>query len=183
MTTAGRSEQQLPTVDDEIRFWSLLEQAWSGVDEAVNVIRLSMASWPADSDREAELTVLDEATDDFLEALTMLCRGMSSRELTDLDRVLERKLYDIDRADIQAFTDGSDDGFLYARSLIVALGRDYYGAVAADPRKAVLDGELEAMCYFFAHVHQDLYGAWPVTESGITRESCSNPAGWRFSGA
>jgi hypothetical protein len=34
--------------------------------------------------------------------------------------VLERTLYDIDRADIQAVTDGSDDGFLYARGFVVA---------------------------------------------------------------
>lgn len=178
MTTAGPSEQQPPTTDDEFRFWSLLEQAWSRVDDAVNVTRLSMASQPADSDREADLAILDEATNDFLEALAKLCRGMSSRELTDLDRVLERKLYDIDRADIQAVTDGSDDGFLYARGLIVALGRDYYAAVAANPRMAIFEGEFEAMCYFFAHLHDERYGAWPATGSGISRESCSNSAGW-----
>ncbi|MBS2965118.1 DUF4240 domain-containing protein [Actinocrinis puniceicyclus] len=182
MTTAEPNKQQFPTVDDEARFWSLLEQAWSQVDDAVNVIRLSMASGPADSDRAADLAIVDETTDDFLEALTVLCRGMSSRELTDLDRVLERKLYDIDRADIQAVTDGSDDGFLYARGLIIALGRDYYAAVAANPRVAILDGEFEAMCYFFARLHGDLYGAWPATGSGISRESCSNPAGWSFTG-
>jgi hypothetical protein len=178
MTTAEPSAQRLPTADDEIRFWSLLEQAWSQVDDGVNAIRLSLASQSSDSDRESGLAAVDAAAGDFLGALGGLCRGMSSGELTDLDRVVERKLHDIDRADIHAVTDGSDDGFLYARGLIVGLGRDYYAAVAADPRMAVLDGEMETMCYFFAHLHDELFGAWPTTGSGISRESFSNPAGW-----
>lgn len=115
----------------------------------------------------------------FVKVLTELCEGMSSEELTDLDRVVERKLYDVDRADIHAVTDGSDDGFLYARGLIVASGREKYYAVLADPNAATPDDELEEMCYFFAHLHHEKYGSWPETGSGISRESCSNPEGWR----
>ena len=154
MTTDERDGPRLPTADEEDRFWSLLAEAWSGADGS---------------------------TETFLDALTDLCEDMSSAELTDLDRVLERKLYDIDRADIQAVTDGSDDGFLYARGLIVASGRETYYAVLADPNAAEVfeDEELEEMCYFFAHLHDKKYGSWPETGSGISRESCSNAAGWR----
>ncbi len=102
----------------------------------------------------------------------------SAQELTVLDRVLERKLYNIDRADIQQVTDGSDDGFLYCRGFIVAMGRNFYEAVAADPAVAVLDAECEAMCYLFANLHNDRFGVYPDTGSGISRESASNPAGW-----
>jgi hypothetical protein len=178
MTTTERGERRIPGAEDEARLWSLLEQAWSRVDDAANLARRSLASRAPGTDGDADLLVVDAAADDFLEALKELCEGMSADELTDLDRVVERKLYDIDRADIHAVTDGSDDGFLYARGLVVALGRDYYAAVAADPRMAVLDGELEGMCYFFAHLHDEKYGAWPKTGSGISRESCSNPTGW-----
>jgi hypothetical protein len=59
----------------------------------------------------------------FLGALSGQCRELPGSDLASLDRVLERKLYDIDRADIQAVTDGSDGGFLYARGFIVAMGR------------------------------------------------------------
>ncbi|MET8089612.1 hypothetical protein [Micromonospora sp. NPDC005220] len=52
---------------------------------------------------------------------------------TNLDPVVERKLHDIDREDIHEVTDGSDDGFLYARGFIVALGRAYYEAVRTRP--------------------------------------------------
>jgi hypothetical protein len=110
--------------------------------------------------------------------LTDQCRELPGGELTSLDRVLERKLYDIDRADIQAVTDGSEDGFLYARGFIVAMGRDFYDAVASDPEAAVLDAECEEMCYFFAHLYRDRFGEFPETGSGVSRESCSNATGW-----
>lgn len=152
MTTDERGKPRLPTADEENRFWSLLAEARSKSDGS-----------PAA----------------FLRRLTELCDAMSSRELTDLDRVLERKLYDLDRADIHAVTDGSDDGFLYARGFIVASGRETYYAVLADPSVAEADEELEEMCYFFAHLHDEKYGSWPETGSGISRESCSNAQGWR----
>ncbi len=88
--------------------------------------------------------------------------------------MLERKLYDIDRADIQAVTGGSDDGFLYARGFIVAVGRDLYDAVASDPQMAVPDAECEEMYYFYAHLYRERFGEFPETGSGISRESCSN---------
>ena len=95
-----------------------------------------------------------------------------------MDRVLERKLYDIDRADVQAVTDGSDDGFLYARGFIVILGKAFYDAVHANAEMAISDAEWEPMCYLPAHVHNDRFGDFPETGSGISRESCSNRAGW-----
>ncbi|MEY9935464.1 hypothetical protein ABH926_010146 [Catenulispora sp. GP43] len=152
MTTDEQGGPRLPTDEEENRFWSLLAEARSGAGGS---------------------------TERLLEALSDLCESMSSSELTDLDRVVERKLYDIDRADIHAVTDGSDDGFLYARGYIVASGRETYYAVLADPDTAEEDEELEEMCYFFAHLHDKKYGSWPETGSGISRESFSNAEGWR----
>ncbi|MEU8001089.1 DUF4240 domain-containing protein [Catellatospora sp. NPDC049111] len=180
MAEFDQTERKTPTAADETRFWRLLEQAWAHLDDKVNETRRSLASRPEHGDTDAALMAVDRALDHFLEGLTAICRDMSATELTDLDRVLERKLYDIDRADIQAVTDGSDDGFLYARGFIVALGQDYYTAVVGNPRLAILDCDCESMCYFFAHLHHAKYGGYPDTASGISRESCSNPAGWAF---
>lgn len=168
----------MPNAADEARFWALLEEAWLRQGPEVNRARQALASRHPDTEAEAEAAVVEEALESVLSELTGECDGWSSDELTDLDRVVERKLYDIDRADIQAVTDGSDDGFLYARGFIVALGRDYYDAVAREPDMAVLDAECEEMCYFFAHLHHARFGDFPATGSGISRESCSNPAGW-----
>jgi hypothetical protein len=74
----------------------------------------------------------------FLDSLTQLCAGLSSAELTDVDRVLERRLYDIDREDIRALTDGSDDGFLYCRGP-VRLQLMRYGSTSLDPLRHRLE--------------------------------------------
>ncbi|GAA4521164.1 hypothetical protein GCM10023191_099130 [Actinoallomurus oryzae] len=172
-------DQRLPSADEQARLWDLIEAAWAPLEEEVNRARRALASRVPDEDGDAALiTVIDEALDDFLRNLTERSRELPAAELTALDRVLERRLHDIDRADVHAVTDGSDDGFLYARGFIVALGPDYYAAVAGDPSMAVLDAECETMCYFFAHLHHERFGHFPQTGSGITRESCSNPAGW-----
>ncbi|WP_406316244.1 DUF4240 domain-containing protein [Streptosporangium sp. NBC_01639] len=179
--TVDRNDQRLPTADEEARFWGLLEAAWAPLDDEINQTRRALASRvPDEKDDFSLLSVIDDAFEEFLRNLTEQSRGLSAAELTELDRVLERKLYDIDRADIQAVTDGSDDGFLYARGFIVALGPDYYAAVVRDPQMAVLDADCEGMCYFFARLHHERFGGYPETGAGITRESCSNPTGWSF---
>ncbi|WP_449066469.1 DUF4240 domain-containing protein [Planomonospora algeriensis] len=173
-------DQRLP-VGDEERFWDLVEAAWAPLGAEVDRARRALAHRAPGSDEDlhgTSLAAVEAALPEFLSNLRSAGEGLSAEELTDLDRVVERKLYDIDRADIQAVTDGSDDGFLYARGFIVAMGRDFYTAVAEDPEKAVLDAECERMCYFFAHLHFERHGAFPDTGSGISRESCSNPAGW-----
>ncbi|GAT70230.1 hypothetical protein PS9374_05910 [Planomonospora sphaerica] len=173
-------EQRLP-VGDEERFWGLVEAAWAPLGAEVERARRALthrAAGPGGDSRDASVAVVEAALPKFLGNLRSAGEGLSAQELTDLDRVVERKLHDIDRADVQAVTDGSDDGFLYARGFIVAMGRDFYTAVAEDPETAVPDAECERMCYFFAHLHHERHGAFPDTGSGISRESCSNPAGW-----
>jgi hypothetical protein len=173
MDAAGR---QTPTAAHEERFWALLEAAWAPLGAEPNRARRALsARRPGEA---AEIEGLEDALRQMLDNVAAGCRGFSAEELTDLDRVLERKLYDLDREELQAVTDGSDDGFLYARGFVVAMGRAFYDAVSAEPGLAVVDAECEDMCYFFAHLHQERFGAFPATGSGISRESCSNVSGW-----
>jgi hypothetical protein len=168
-------EVRLPSAEDEARFWALVEAAWSQCSAEANRVRRALV---ARSGPGGDISAVDNALPVFLGALADQCHALPGGELISLDRVVERKLYDIDRVDIQAVTDGSDDGFLYARGLIVAMGRDFYDAVAGDPQVAVLEAECEPMCYFFAHRYRERFGGFPKTGSGISRESCSNAAGW-----
>ncbi|MEU4162197.1 DUF4240 domain-containing protein [Actinoplanes sp. NPDC026670] len=168
----------VPTAADEDRFWQLIETAWAGLGPEPAAIRRHLVSRPDDEDEDA-LYALDPWLDRFTEQLRAASAGLSAADLTSLDRVLERKLYDIDREDIHEVTDGSDDGFLYARGFIVAAGREFYEAVRADPAVAIIDAECEEMCYFFAHLHNERFGAYPETGSGISRESSSNQSGWQ----
>lgn len=161
----------LPTETEIDEFWGLIENAWSRADAAGTARRAILESGP---DGAIEAATLDR----FLAELRTLSAELTAAELTALDRALERSLYDIDRADIQEITDGSDDGFLYCRGFIVAMGRAHYESVLADPTAALTDAECEQMCYFFANLHRQRFGDYPETGSGISRESASNPAGW-----
>ncbi|MEU6075887.1 DUF4240 domain-containing protein [Micromonospora sp. NPDC047074] len=169
---------RLPTSEEEARFWALVESAWERLGDEPAAHRRALLTREPGVDDEGAYAI-GAWLDRFLDNLRELSAGLSGRELTDLDRVLERKLHDIDRADVHEVTDGSDDGFLYCRGFIVALGRDFYEAVSVDPTMAVPDADCEAMCYFFGRLHRERFGDWPVTGSGISRESCTNPAGWR----
>ncbi|AVT30354.1 hypothetical protein C6361_13560 [Plantactinospora sp. BC1] len=168
----------LPLAEEEARFWLLVEQAWAQLGPEPAALRRALLQRDPGSDGDDDLYAIDAWLDPFLAALREICAGLTGPELVALDRVVERKLYDIDRADIHEVTDGSDDGFLYARGFIVAMGREFYEAVQANPAMAVLDADCEGLCYLFAHLHEKRFGVWPETGSGITRESVSNPAGW-----
>jgi hypothetical protein len=171
------TEQRLPTAEEEKAFWAAIEDAWGPAGDEANAARRALATRDAGAD-EADTGPVDEALEDVIGRLRAHLSGLDVGALVSFDRVLERKLYEIDRQEIQEVTDGSDDGFLYARGFIVALGRAYYEAVDRDPALGICDAECEAMCYLSAHVHQDLFGSWPKTGSGISRESCTNADGW-----
>ncbi|MFK3979388.1 DUF4240 domain-containing protein [Micromonospora sp. NPDC050397] len=168
----------LPTAQEEDRFWKLVEEAWARLGPEPAGLRRFLLDRDPNSSETGELYAIDAWLAPFLATLREECGGLSAAELVALDRVVERKLYDIDRADIHEVTDGSNDGFLYARGFIVAMGREFYEAVQANPAVAVLDADCEEFCYFFAHLHLERFDTWPDTGSGISRESVTNPLGW-----
>ena len=158
---------------DENRFWAMIESAWTKVGGKVQM-RQKLAEGKLSEEKAYELR---ESADEVVTALSEELRMLSAEDLLAFDRILERKLYDIDRAQIQERTDGSDDGFLYARGFIVVVGMAYYNAVNDNPSIAIRDIECEPMCYLSWHIYEEKYG--PVPPSGISRESQSNRAGWR----
>jgi hypothetical protein len=157
---------------DEARFWELIEDAWKAVGGRKNQRKKLAAGQLSEEDADD----LVESLEEVIPALQKELGRLKARELLAFDRILERKLYDIDRAEIQEHTDGSDDGFLYARGFVVVAGREYYDAVNSDPKRAMMDLECEDMCYVSWHLYEDKYGEVP--DSGISRESCSNKQGW-----
>jgi hypothetical protein len=157
---------------NEARFWSMIEEAWASAGGWTDA-RKALAAGQLPDDQLPEIV---GALDDVIPSLRTSLQELNQEDLLMFDRILERKLWDIDRAEIQKFTDGSDDGFLYARGFIVAAGRDFYDAVNAMPERALTDVECEDMCYLSYHVYVEKFGVMP--RSDITRESASNPSGW-----
>lgn len=150
----------------------MIEDAWSALGGWTSERRALAAGTLSEGDLER----LSGAMEDFIPVLSKALQTLGKEDLLEFDRILERKLWDIDRAEIQEFTDGSDDGFLYARGFIVAAGQDYYQAVRDQPSRAQMDVECEDMCYLSHHIYEEKFGEMP--ESDITRESASNPLGW-----
>ncbi|MGK5553636.1 hypothetical protein ACSNOI_18650 [Actinomadura kijaniata] len=176
---------RVPTPAETARFWDLLEAVWELQSPEVNRARRALAhrepaAEPFDTPDEvwALLEVVGEALDAVVGNLQKRAEVLGAEDLTTLDRVVERLLYNLDRADIHSFTDGSDDGFLYARGFILVMGKEFYEAVDAEPGKAIDGAECEEICYLFAHAHDKKFGGFPDTGSGITRETTGNRAEW-----
>ena len=157
---------------DEARFWSMIEQAWQNV-EGVSELRAKLAQGELSEEDARELA--ERSCMEVVPSLQSMLQQLGKEELVQFDRILERKLYDIDRSDIHEYTGGSDDGFLYARGFIVAAGREYFEAVSAAPSRAMMDLECEDICYLSARIYEGKYGDMP--DSGITRESAFKPGG------
>jgi uncharacterized protein DUF4240 len=166
-----------------------LQRALSWHDEVVPLTAVSaamrvLAGWDAAGTGDpspgsrADVSLMAGTPAAFLDTLAGHCHGLPADELTRLDRMVERKLWELDRADVHAVTGGSNDGFLYSRGFAVAMGREFCDAVAGDPEMGVPDAECEEMCYFFAHLCPDQFGEFPDTGSGISRESGSNLIAW-----
>ena len=157
---------------NEERFWAMIATAWQSVGGKVKT-RQKLAKRKLPEEDAEELV---ESLDSVLLELTNQLNLLPKAELLAFDRILEHKLYDIDRAEVQQHTDGSDDGFLYARGFIVVVGQGYYEAVDAEPATALMDLECEEMCYLSARLYEEKFGEPPP--SAISRESGSNKAGW-----
>jgi len=157
---------------NEVMFWSMIEDAWQAVGgKAKERARLSIGKLS-----ERQSSFLLEGIEEVIPALRESLGRLTQEDLATFDSILERKLYDIDREEIQEITDGSDDGFLYARGFIVACGKGYYDAVNLKPSIAVPDLDCEDICYLPNHVYSEKFGDMP--QSSISRESCSNKNGW-----
>ena len=102
---------------------------------------------------------------------------MDQDDLFEFNRILERKLYDLDRRDIHHYVEGSDDGFLYHRGFIVGMGREYYNAILNRPSLATLWLSSEAFSYQTRALYHRMYDE-NVIDFEVSRESCSNPEGW-----
>ncbi|ETW92124.1 MAG: hypothetical protein ETSY1_45025 [Candidatus Entotheonella factor] len=167
---------------DEQQFWAIIDEAWKS---DINLLAFRNDVWST-IDLPSSKESFDEKysnNDSYIPNEEMLIEfiqgrldSLSAEELHQFDMILERKLFDIDRQDVHEHTDGSDDGFLYCRGFIVAIGQEYYDAVNRDPSNAMFDWECEELTHISWHLYEEKFGEMPT--SGISRETCSNKEGW-----
>lgn len=167
------AERSSPESLDGDQFWHLIEAAWKSVDTENTRASLAIPSLSQDA-----ASSLEDLLPSMLAQLRTSLARLTPRNLAAFDRILEEKLFELDRQSIHEVLDGSDDGFLYARGFVVAMGQAYFDSVLVSPQAAVEDTECEEFCYFPAELHEELYGTWPQHGTGKSRESFSNSAGW-----
>ena len=170
---------------NENRFWTPIEDAWTAkpVNAAFRAELLATIDAPAK--REAFVaewhddrlggSLPDE--DAFLDALRPALEELNEADLIEFDRILERKLYAIDREEVMGGTDESGDGFLYARGFVLACGKRFYDAVDRDPANRLGNFWCEAFCFVAREVYEERFDD-DLPESDISRESFSNAAAW-----
>ena len=155
-------------------FWEIIELSWT---DSTDLYKLrAFALKHNDEEILNELSVRIEDT--ILENYKNRLFALNKVELTKFIHILEERLYNIDREDIQEYTDGSEDGFLYARCFILAMGQQYYTLVDNFPSKATMNLEAELFGFSAYGIFEEKFGEEFVRNSICNTESCSNQKGW-----
>jgi hypothetical protein len=132
----------------------------------------------------------EDDDDAVVEPLVRAIALLPDAEIGSFHEILAQKLYDLDgRA--WARESGSDiwhgdpdrlsvDGFLYARSAVVARGRAAYEAVHADPTLMPKNAEFETLLYVASTAYERKTGlGWDdLDDTEVSYETFSNEALW-----
>jgi len=159
----------------EKQFWTLIELSWSEAPE-LNQKRKKALKSNAEESLEALSEELEET---ILENYKKRLQLLNKNDLSKFIHILEERLFNIDRQEIQEYTDGSDDGFLYCRCFIVGMGEDYYTMIDKEPAKATMDLEAEIFGFSAYEVYEELFGEEFDRNSVHCIESCSNENAWK----
>lgn len=159
------------TVDN---FWNIIELSWKDSPEQDQIRQNALQTNDPELLEEASEALWEPVLINYRQRLLQL----SKEDLTDFIHILEERLYNIDREEIHEYTDGSDDGFLYCRCFILAMGRDYYNMVDADPSKAAMDIEAEIFGFSAYGVYGEKFSEEFDRYSIHSIESGSNQKGW-----
>jgi hypothetical protein len=155
-------------------FWEIIENSW-GDSPKLDKQRAKALK----NNDEALLEELSQALyETILENYNKRLLTLGQDDFTAFIHILEEKLYHIDRKEIQEFTDGSDDGFLYARCFILGMGQQYYEMIDNEPSKATYDLEAEIFGFSVYRQYEEKFGEEFDRNSIHCIESCSNEKGW-----
>ena len=130
-----------------------------------------------------------EEDDDIIEPAVVALALLPDSQIADFQEILARKLYALDgrawaRNSGESWWGEPDrlsvDGFLYARCLVVANGREFYEAVLADPAAMPKDADFEPLLRLAADAYDRKTGLeWDeLDDTEVSYETFSNEAGW-----
>jgi hypothetical protein len=154
-------------------FWKIIDEAWKDIGSEERY-RFDVLNRNVDA-----LEFVRDVIPKFVAMLSIRLSALDDVQLCSFDEILERMLHAIDRPELYKYTYGSDDGFLYIRGFVVALGREYYEAVDADESLAMWSWRYycEEMTYVYYFVDDERGDRVPV-EHRFDRESFKNNRAW-----
>src|SRR5688500_17021711 len=135
---------------NEQKFWEIIEASWESLP-MLNDLRQEALKTNEPSLYEGLSFGLE---DEVTEALEEQLARLSKEDVAKFILIMEEKLHQIDREEVHAHTDGSDDGFLYCRGFIVGMGEKYYNLIDQNPSKATMDAEAESVCFVGYEVYK-----------------------------
>ena len=159
---------------NEQAFWEIIESSWKDSPELYKMKTKALATNDEELLEELSGKLQTEILENYNKRLFLL----DKEEFTRFIHILEEKLFNIDRQEIQEYTDGSDDGFLYCRCFIVGMGEEYYNLIDKNPSKAAMDLEAESFGFSAYAIYQEKFGEEFDRNSIHCIESCSNYQGW-----
>jgi hypothetical protein len=155
------------------QFWGLIEKAW--------------AKQKAKAKRRLELLAEDpRAMGELVESkvrpwIAEYLSRLEDEDVAAFGETLAEKLYRLDRRDLADVLDTGPEGFLGGRCFVVAMGREYFERVVADPTQAVPGPQLEKLPRAVRALwRRRYYVDPPVPKHPIA--TGSNPAGWGSAG-
>ena len=158
----------------EQQFWEIIEKSWADApnlnQKRINATKTNEEELLSDLHNLFENEILDNFSTRLFE--------LNKIDLTAFIHILEEKIYDIDRAEIHDYTDGSDDGFLYCRCFIVAMGQSYYDMIDDCPEKAKMDFEAESFGFIAYEVYERKFKEEFNRYEFHSMESVSNTKEW-----
>lgn len=159
---------------NDVKFWQIIDDAWAASPALLEMRNTAL--------KTNDAILIEDLTGEVYGAITNNIRdillGLDKEQLTAFNHLMEQKLFQIDRKDIQAYTDGSDDGFLYCRCFIVGMGKAYYEMIEENPSKATCDAEAEIVGFIGYIVYQELFDEEFERYTVHNIGSCSNAEGW-----
>jgi len=158
----------------EQKFWEIIELSWADSPKLERQRAKALKS----NDEEILEELSGELEGTILGNYNKRLLALDKDDLTKFIHILEERLYNIDREEIQEHTDGSDDGFLYCRCFILGMGQQYYSMVDKDPSKATMDLEAEIFGFSAYEQYEEKFGEEFDRYSIHSIESCSNEKGW-----
>lgn len=159
---------------NENKFWELINDTWE--KSGKNEIRLKAIE---ENDEETLRELMEFIWTDLISYYQIELWKLEKQEFISYIHKLEEKLYQIDREEMHKYIGGSDDGFLYGRCFILAMGKEYFEMIDKDPKKAKYSLEAEGFGFEAYILYEKIFKEEFERNTIHCIESCSNEGEWK----